>query len=73
MRRNVKEQVKMLLAERDIKMKELVKNLSEKYGASASLSNLSCKLSRGTLTYNEVLDICEILGYEIEFKDKLNS
>ena len=41
MRRNVKEQVKMLLAERDIKMKELVKNLSEKFGASASLSNLS--------------------------------
>ena len=73
MRRNVKEQVKVLLVERDVKMKELVNSLSEKFGTSASLSNFSCKLSRGTLTYNEVLDICEVLGYEIEFKDKLDN
>ena len=29
---------------------------------------LSYKLINGTLKYNEMVDICEILGYEIEFK-----
>ena len=71
MRRNVKEQVKILLAERDVKMKDLVSELAQKFGASTSLSNFSCKLSRGTLTYNEVLDICDILDYDIEFKSRV--
>ena len=71
MRRNVKEQIKMLLAERDVKMKDLVSDLARKFGSSNSLSNFSCKLSRGTLTYNEVLDICDVLDYDIEFKSRV--
>ena len=61
MRRKVKEQIKILLAERDVKMKDLVNSLSERFGSSTSLSNFSCKLSRETLTYKEVLDICDVL------------
>lgn len=71
MRRNVKEQIKILLAERDVKMKDLVSDLAKNFGSSCSLSNFSCKLSRGTLTYNEVLDICDILDYDIEFKSRV--
>ena len=71
MRRNVKEQIKILLADRDVKMKDLVLELAQKVGSSTSLSNFSCKLKRGTLTYNEVLDICDILDYDIEFKSRL--
>ena len=71
--RTVKEQVKILLIERDLKMKELVKALANKFGTSASESNFSGKLTRGSLTYNEMLEVCEVLGYEIEFKDKLSS
>ena len=69
--RKVKEQVKMLLIERDFKMKDLVKALADKYGTSTSISNFSGKLARGSLTYNEMLEICDILDYEIEFKSKL--
>lgn len=69
--RKVKEQVKMLLIERDIKMKDLVKKLANKYGTSSSESNFSGKLSRGSLTYNEMLEICDILDYDIVFKSKI--
>ena len=69
--RKVKEQVKMLLIERDVKMKDLVKALADKYGVSASESNFSGKLSRGSLTYNEMLEVCDILDYDIEFKSRI--
>ena len=69
--RKVKEQVKMLLIERNIKMKDLVKKLANKYGTSSSESNFSGKLSRGSLTYNEMLEICDILDYDIVFKSKI--
>ena len=43
--------------------------LSEKYGKEYSLSNFSGKLKRGSITYNEVLLIADILGYKITFVD----
>lgn len=63
----VREQIKSLLAEKDVTMKELAVLLSKKLGKEYSLPNLSAKLSRGTLSYNEVLLIAEILNYEIKF------
>ena len=67
MKLKVREQIKSLLATRDITMKELAQMLSLKLGREYSLANLSAKLIRGTLTYNEVLIIAELLNYEIEF------
>jgi len=37
---------------------------------SESESNFSGKLSRGTLTYRDVLDIADIIGYDIVWVDK---
>ena len=68
----VREQVKSLLASKNVSMKELCKLLSEKYGKEYSLPNFSGKLKRGTVTYNEVLIIAEILGYKINFVDTDN-
>ncbi len=68
----VREQVKSLLAEKNITMKELVQMLSARMGRDYSLANFSAKLVRGSLSYNEVLIIAEILGYEIKFIDKNN-
>ena len=66
----VREQIKSLLAERNYKMKDLAVMLSTASGKHYSLANLSSKLKRGTITYNEVVLICEILNYDIDFKDK---
>lgn len=64
----VKEQVKALLAQEDIKLKDLAKILSEKTFKKYSPDSLSQKLRRGSLSYNEVLIIANLLGYSIKFE-----
>ncbi len=68
MRLEVKEQIKALLAQENIKLKELVEELITKTGQPYSSSSLSHRLSRGKVTYNEVLTIADILGYDIKFE-----
>lgn len=63
----VKEQIKTLLAQEGIKLKELAVMISERTGKNCSANSLSQKLSRETLTYNETLMIAELLGYKIKF------
>ena len=67
----VRERIKKILIERNITMKEIAKLLGEKLGKPCSPENLSSKLIRGTLTYNEVALICDILDYDIEFKSRV--
>ncbi len=67
MKLQVKEQIKTLLAQENIKMKELAKMITETTGENCSPDSLSHKLRRGTLTYNETLMIAELLGYKIKF------
>ena len=66
----IKEQIKTLLAQEGIKLKELAEMISEKTEEKYSANSLSQKLRRGTLSYNETLMIAELLGYEIAFLKK---
>jgi len=68
MEMQVREQVKTLLSQENVKMKELAARLEETTGRNYSLQNLSHRLSRGTLYYNEVLKIAQLLGYKIKFE-----
>ena len=63
-----REQIKLLLGTRGMTITKLAKILSERTGEKYTISNLSAKMIRGTLSYNEVLTICDILDYEIDFK-----
>ncbi len=67
---NSKKQVKLLLMLEDVKLKELVVKLSETTRKKYTSDGLSHKLSRGRLTYDEMLLIADILGYKIEFSKK---
>ena len=64
-----KEQIKSLLALRDLNIKELAKIISEKTGKPCSYGALLKRISRGTIDYNEVVFITEILNYKIKFED----
>ena len=66
----VREQIKSLLGAKGVTMKEFAQILAEKTKKNYSLANLSSKLKRGTLTYNEVLIIIDYLGYKIEFTEQ---
>ncbi len=64
---SVRSDIKTLLAENDISITQLAKDLSAKTGKHYSQSNISQKLKRKTLKYEEAKIIGEILGYELKF------
>ena len=66
MRLNVKEQIKALLSQENVTQKELVAKLNS-MGKKYSTTSLSQRLGRGSFTYNEVMTIAEILGYDVQF------
>lgn len=65
-----KELIKVLLSEQKVKQKELAKILTEKTGKVYTPDSLSHKIGRGTISYDEMLLITEILGYEINITRK---
>lgn len=68
MKLRIQEQIKVLLAQESLKIKDLANLISEKTGKKCTPDSISQKLRRGSLTYNETLDIAELLGYDILFK-----
>ncbi len=68
MKLNAKELVKLILTKECLTQKELVNMLNEKSGKKYTQDGLSRKLSKGTITFNEVMTIADILGYEIDLR-----
>lgn len=66
----VREDIKVLLARKCVTLTELAKRMSTKTNKNITVYNLSKKLSRGTMKYDEVKDIADCLGYELDFKEK---
>lgn len=64
-----KEQIKSMLALRDITLKNLAGLISERTGKDCSYGALSKRINRGTIDYNEVLFIAELLNFKIHFED----
>ena len=67
---SAKEVVKLLLTREFLTQKKLTELLSERSGKPYSPESFSRKLSSGTITYNEVAVIADILGYEIKVEPK---
>lgn len=51
-------------------MSELVEKLSDQYGWSASVLNLSGKLRRDCLRYREAVEPADALGYDIVWRKR---
>lgn len=69
MKNPILNEIKNLVADRDITLTKLAQMLSERLGRNYSLASLSQKLRNGTISYKEVLLISEILNYKIIFYD----
>lgn len=63
-------EIKKLLLDNGVTLKELAEQMTKRLGKNCSLSNLSKKLKNQTITYKDVELIADILGYELEFKRK---
>ncbi|MEC9490881.1 MAG: LLM class flavin-dependent oxidoreductase [Halanaerobiales bacterium] len=67
---SAKKVIKKILIEEDLTMTELVEKYNNKFNAEDTIQNLSNKLSRGSLRYNEAEKIAAALGYKIEWIKK---
>ena len=70
---NVRNEIKAQIARTGMTMQEVVDLLSEEYGWSDSVSNLSATLQRESIRYKEVLELADVLGYEIVWQKRRDS
>ncbi len=70
MKMNANIQIRVLLAQRALTISKLARMLEERTGKSCTRQNLSNKLRAGTIRYDDMLIIADILGFEISFDEK---
>jgi len=70
MKLNAKEVIKILLTREGIKQKDLAVTLTQKTGKKYTQGSLSQKIGRGTISYNEVVLIADLLGYDINVEKR---
>ena len=61
----VRNEIKAYIVRRGMTMNDVVTMLADEYGWSASVSNLSDKLRRGSLRYREAIELADVLDYDI--------
>ena len=62
---NVGNEIKAQIIRTGMTMQEVVDLLPQEYDWSDSVSNLSAKLQRESIRYKEVLELADVLGYDL--------
>ena len=62
---SVRNEIKAQIIRAGYTMQEAVDLLHEEYGWSDSVSNLSAKLQRESIRYKEVMELADVLGYDL--------
>ena len=66
----VRNEIKAQIVRAGYTMQEVVDRLHEEYGWSDSVSNLSSKLQRESIRYKEVVELADVLGYELVWQKR---
>ena len=64
----IKNEIKAIIVRGGYTMQEVLEKLRDDYGWSDSLSNLSAKLQRESIRYREVIELADVLGYDIVWR-----
>lgn len=67
---NARDDIKILLLKKHMTLTKLAEKMTAHMGKKFTQSGLSHKLTKNTIRYDELMAICEILGYEFEYKQK---
>lgn len=70
MKSNLRNEIKSYIVRSGYTMQEVVDRLSEDYGWSDSVSNLSNKLQRESLRYTEAVQLADALGYDLVWQKR---
>ena len=67
---NTKNEIKAQIIRAGFTMQEVCDRLHDDYGWSHSVSNFSNKLRRESLRFREIVELADVLGYDIEWVPK---
>ena len=67
---DIRNEIKAQIIRAGFTMQELVDRLSDEYNWSDSVSNLSAKLQRESIRYKEVVELADVLGYDIVWQKR---
>ena len=67
---NIRNEIKAQIVRAGFTMQELVDRLSDEYDWSDSVSNLSAQLQRESIRYKEVVELADVLGYDIVWQKR---
>ena len=67
---NVRNEIKAQIIRTGMTMQEVIDLLADEYGWSDSVSNLSAKLQRESIRYKEVVELADVLGYDIVWQKR---
>ena len=67
---NIRNEIKAQIVRAGFTMQELVDMLADEYDWSDSVSNLSAKLQRESIRYKEVVELADVLGYDIVWQKR---
>ena len=66
----IRNEIKAQIVRAGMTMQEVVDLLADEYGWSDSVSNLSAKLQRESIRYKDVLELADVLGYDIVWQKR---
>ena len=67
---SIKNEIKSQIVRAGFTMQEIVDRLAEEYDWSDSVSNLSAKLQRESIRYKEVMELADVLGYDLVWQKR---
>ena len=67
---NTRNEIKAIMVREGMTMTEVVEKMADQYGWSASVPNLSGKLRRGSLRYQEAVELADALGYDLVWQKR---
>lgn len=67
---NTRNEIKAHIVRAGFTMQEVLERLHDDYGWSDSISNLSAKLQRESIRYREVIELADVLGYDLKWVPK---
>ena len=67
---SVRNEIKAQIIRAGFTMQEVVELLHDEYGWSDSVSNLSAKLQRESISYKEVVELADVLGYDLVWQKR---
>ena len=70
MKSNLRNEIKSYIVRQGMTMQEVVDLLADEYGWSDSVSNLSAKLQQESIRYKEVVELADVLGYDIVWQKR---